>query len=187
MKFATSVGWIGLTALVAMAALAGGMTPPEAPAPSTNPAMPASDAFAKLKFLHGCWQLKDGDSQLDEYWSAPAGNCMMGVFRWVKGGKATMYELLTITADDQGVIYRMRHFNGPALVPWAMEADGPLTYPLANLSDTEAIFEDPARAHPKRFIFRKQGDNGLLVRFEGEQAGKPAGQEFLYTRKACME
>ena len=36
---------------------------------------------------------------------------MLGMWRYVQGGKASVFELLAITAEPEGVVLRLRHFD----------------------------------------------------------------------------
>ena len=62
-----------------------------------------------------------------------------------------------------GIVFHLRHF-GPGSVAWE-EKDAPLSYPLAQLREGEAIFENPERDDPRRFVYRRRGDE-MEVRVE---------------------
>ncbi|MCO6438400.1 MAG: hypothetical protein J5J06_15010 [Phycisphaerae bacterium] len=164
-----------------------GISPAADLAAGSSVSVKGSEALEKLRFLHGQWERRDGEDELTEYWSAPSGDSITGVFRWLKNGKTWMYELLTITAEGDRIVFRLRHFSAPGLIPWEKESDSALAYTLSSLGEGEAVFEDPARAFPRRFIFRKVGDDGLMVRFDGVRNGQPTAQEFSYTRKRFAE
>ena len=61
-------------------------------------------------FLEGDWRASQDDGELtQEVWSQPAGNNMMGMFRWLGGeGTARVFEILTITEEDQTLVLRLR-------------------------------------------------------------------------------
>ena len=143
-----------------------------------------SSAKEQLKSLHwiqGAWGKTDGEDVLDEVWSAPSGDSMMGVFRWTKGGKVSLFELLTITIDDGRLVFRFRHFSREQ-VPWEGKDDA-LTFYLKSIRDGEVVFENPKQDDMNRFMFRRVGSDKLLVRVEGHHEGKPSSvMEFLYKR-----
>ena len=75
---------------------------------------------------------------IDEHWSEPAGDSMMGVYRYIKDGKVEMYELLVIEQTTKGPILRLRHFN-PGLVAWEDKVED-WSYPLARFAAGDAVF-----------------------------------------------
>ncbi len=141
----------------------------------------AKEQLKSLHWIEGTWGKTDGEDVLDEVWSAPSGDSMMGVFRWTKGGKVWLFELLTITIDDGRLVFRFRHF-GRDQVPWEGKHDA-LTFYLKSIKEGEVVFENPERDEPRRFVFRRVDGDKLLVRVEGHHEGKPPSvMEFLYSR-----
>ena len=65
----------------------------------------ALESLQSLKWMHGEWVSKLGGDTLHETWSTPHGDSMMGMFRWIKGDKVWMFELITITADGDDVVF----------------------------------------------------------------------------------
>ena len=41
-----------------------------------------------------------------------------------------------------------------------------MTYPLHSLGEQEVVFENPERDSPRRFIYRREGENKLFVILE---------------------
>jgi hypothetical protein len=54
------------------------------------------------------------------------------------------------------------------------EKKTPLRYPLRSLGEREAVFENPEREKPRRFVYRREGDV-LTVRVEGPEPGSGDG------------
>jgi hypothetical protein len=118
-----------------------------------------------LAFLAGAWEAEDGAESMREVWDAPRGDAMVGHFSIVRDGHAVLYEILAIEdAADAPPALRLRHF-GAGLTPWASEAAGPLTFPLAEVGEGKAVFTDPDRDFPRRCIYTLEGDK-LTVRLE---------------------
>lgn len=141
----------------------------------------AKEQLKSLHWIQGTWGKTDGEDVLDEVWSAPSGDSMMGVFRWTKSGKVSLFELLTITIDDGRLVFRFRHFSREQ-VPWEGKDDA-LTFYLKNIKQDEVVFENPKQDDMNRFMFRRVGSDKLLVRVEGHHEGKPPSvMEFLYKR-----
>lgn len=141
-------------------------------AESDNPLKP-------LGMMTGRWVRTQGKDWLEETWSAPQGDCMMGMFRWMKDGRLWMMELMTITVEDGRPVFYIRHFDRRAHA-WE-EKDAPLRYPLKTLNEHEAVFEDLEREFPQRFAFRRPDEGRFIVRFEGMKNGKRSGSQFDYT------
>jgi hypothetical protein len=96
-------------------------------------------ALTDFAFISGHNRGELDGGVIDEHWSEPAGDSMMGVYRYIKDGKVEMYELLVIEQTAKGPVLRLRHFN-PGLVGW--EEKGEVwSYPLARFAPGEAVFE----------------------------------------------
>ncbi len=144
-----------------------------------------SSKLAALSWLAGEWRTKFGGDDLEEHWSAPFGDSMMGVFRWVKGGKVWMFELLSIVGDGDDIVFRLKHFDNK-MVGWE-EKDQSLSWKLAKSSAEELVFEKADQKQASRLIYRRSGENELHVRLEGEQDGKPSVKEFKFTRSTSSK
>jgi len=138
---------------------------------------PPAARIADVAWIAGRWTLAKGDGLLEELWSAPEGDCMMGVFRWIRNGKVWIYELLTIREENGSLAFRFRHF-GNDMNAWE-EKDKPISYGLNSLSQNEVIFENTDSEKARRYIFRKT-DDGMLVRLESEKDGRIGADEFPY-------
>jgi len=98
----------------------------------------------KLKFLAGAWKGDMNGEPVEEHWTLPAGDNIMGMFRWVgKNGKTRVFELLTIHADAQGPTFRLGHFDG-AFNPWKSELDKIPAFRLTEGDPSRALFSNPA-------------------------------------------
>ena len=90
---------------------------------------PAAKAtLADVAWIAGHWVGADGGNLPEEIWTAPEGDSMIGIWRYVSGGKARIFELLSITDDGSGPVMRLRHFD-PKMVA-REEKDGPVTLAL---------------------------------------------------------
>ncbi len=104
---------------------------------------PALTPFAGLA---GRWRAPSGTGIIEEIWLPPEGRNMTAALRRIDSeGNATLLELLTLTAEPDGVRFRIRHMDG-AMIPWLSEADGPMVA-LATGSDGGVLtFRSEARA-----------------------------------------
>jgi hypothetical protein len=141
----------------------------------------AKTQLADMAWLAGHWRGKIGDDVIEETWSAPSGDSMTGVFRWlIKGEKTRLFEFLTITENPTGLEFRFRHFSR-SLTCWE-GMDDAWAYPNATVGEREAVFESPDRQNMKRMIYRIEESGGLLVRVEGYKEGKLSADDFRFTR-----
>ncbi len=138
-------------------------------------------ALSQFDWLAGTWRAEDNDAQLEETWSEPHGDQMLGMFRWSRGGKVWLNELMSITVESDGkLVFRLRHFDR-AMVPWEEKQDA-FYYPLARFSGDEFIFENPARDKPRRFIYRRTAQDELLIRIEGPDSSSGESLEHKLRR-----
>lgn len=138
----------------------------------------APPRIADVAWIAGRWQLEQGEGVLEEVWSEPSGDCMMGMFRWLKNGKVWIYELLTIREEEDSLVFRFRHFD-KGLTAWEPK-EAPLTYRLKSVGPDEVVFQDSSNA--KRYIFRRTGPDSMLVRLEEETDGRIGADDFAYHR-----
>ena len=63
---------------------------------------PSRAVLSDLSWMAGRWIDDSGGDLSEEVWTAPEGDSMMGMWRYVSGGKTRIYELLTITRSRTG-------------------------------------------------------------------------------------
>lgn len=141
----------------------------------------ATAKIADLAWIAGNWETHLKGSHLQENWSEPIGDCMMGAFRWIREGKVWIYELLTIREEDGTLVLRFRHFSDE-LVPWE-EKNEPLTYRLVSSTDREAIFENPDSESHRRYAFERLDDKTMIVSVGAMKNGKLSVDEFRYQKQ----
>lgn len=154
-------------------------------APSlTGPVEAQVPRLAELDWLSGTWLLERPGEFLEESWSAPAGNSMVGHFRWLRGGELWMSELLSITEEETGLVFRLRHFSA-SMSAWE-EKDDAFAYRLTDHGPAYVPFTimEPRPGRPTRFMFRALAADSLVVRFEADEGGATTSQEFRYGRAA---
>lgn len=181
-----------LSIAAALAAPAGVLAQSTAPPPANRASVPAAAGagslpgperrpagLAELAWLAGAWVLERPGERLEEWWSGPAGDSMVGHFRWIRDGELWITELVTITEEAGELVFRLRHFDSE-MTPWEAE-DDPFSYRLMEQADRSATFTiiEPRAGRPHRFIFEALAGDSLLVRIEGEEGG----QDFRYARE----
>ena len=61
--------------------------------PTPAPSHPPSGTLADLAFMAGCWRGPSGEgATIEEYYTTPTDNLMLGVSRYTKGTRVTDYE-----------------------------------------------------------------------------------------------
>jgi hypothetical protein len=149
----------------------------QAAAAQSTPA-PAKIVLADLAWIAGHW-VDDREGRLsEEIWTEPAGDSMLGLWRYVDAGKAKVFELLAITAGPEGVVLRLRHFD-PQMV--AREGkDAPVTLKLVSWMRGEARFEGPAVGAPGRIAIHYRQKTADTLSCTLEKEGE--AQEFVFRR-----
>ena len=124
-----------------------------------------------LAWMAGHWGGDGFGGQVEETWSAPLGDTILGMFRLVQDGATRVIEFETITAEADGIVLRFKHFD-PQL---ETREDQPITMRLIQAAGTEAVFESPTRieGHPRRIIYSASPDGQTLrSRVEGWDLGE---------------
>ncbi len=136
--------------------------------------------LADLSWFAGRWVDDAGGNLSEETWTAPSGDSMQGMWRYVSGGKTRIYEILTITAEDGGIVMRLRHFD-PKLVGREDKAT-PIVMKLVSWKPRAAAFEGPAVGAPGlvRLSYARPSDEALVCTLEKE--GKK--EEYSFRRAA---
>jgi hypothetical protein len=133
-------------------------------------------SLSQLEFISGRWAGELNGGKTDEHWSAPSGDNMMGVFRYVKNGRAVFFEMMLIEMTTVGPVLRLKHFN-PGLIGWE-EKDHAYSYPLVELTKNRAAFERTDKQ--TRLIFHRTSEHTMTVTLEQIKDGKPSSEEFKY-------
>lgn len=138
-------------------------------------AQTSSGQLDKLAWLTGCWAREGKEAGTGETWMPPAGGTMLGMSRAVKDGKTSFIEFLQIRTGPEGKLQYV------VLMPGQSE----VAFTLTKLTDTEAVFENPAHDFPQRIIYRREGKAKLFARIEGPENGKTVGVDFPMRRISC--
>lgn len=129
----------------------------------------------QLSWMAGCWNGGSGNLEISEQWMRPSGGTMLGMSRTVAGGKTVEFEFLQIRRTDDGAIAYIAKPSRQAET----------SFTLVKLTDSLAVFENPAHDFPRRIIYRLQPDGSLHARIEGSRGGQERGIDFPYRRGVC--
>lgn len=130
----------------------------------------AKPTINDLAWMAGSWSgTSRGGIEMEEHWTAPKGNSMIGVHRDVGKGRTMLFEFLRIEQQGDQIVYlSMPQGRSPAT-----------PFPLKEVSGTRVVFENPTHDFPQRIIYWKDG-NDLRARIEGTMNGKPGSQEWTW-------
>jgi hypothetical protein len=140
----------------------------------------AEDQVSQLSWIAGHWHGELWGGKLEEIWTATEGDCMMGMFRFVKDNKVKFYEFLTIEQESEGPVLKLKHFNR-GLKGWE-EKDVSIDFPLLSSTTNEAVFQRKEKDTPTKMIFRLKDRQTLIVILENLKDGKWVAEEFVYSK-----
>jgi Domain of unknown function (DUF6265) len=105
---------------------------------------PQDVTLQDLAFISGHSRGELDGGLADEQWSEPAGDSMMGMYRYVKDGKVQMYEMMAIEQTAKGPVLRLKHFNA-GLDAWE-DKTKVWNFPLVRFAPGDAVFETTDKA-----------------------------------------
>jgi hypothetical protein len=165
-----SAWMMGLAMSIAVSAAAAALGMVAAAAPSD------ARSLKDLAWLAGDWELREGADCVEEHWTLPGADKLIGMSRTVdQAGRTKSFEFVRIEARADGIYYVAQPSGRPGV-------DFKLTSESGG-SATEWVFANPGHAdHLKRIIYRRDGSEGLAARIEGENNGKVFAVDFPYRR-----
>lgn len=146
------------------------------PPRGTRPQVPVSPTLADLRFMTGCWRgASGGGGTIDEYYTPPSDNLMLGVSRFSRAGRVTSYEFTTIAArGDSGVVLTARPSTQP-----------PADFRLARLKPGLAVWSNPRHDFPRVISYRRVAGDSLAARIEGPSPEGTRSSEWRMGRVSC--
>lgn len=153
-----------------VALLAGSAAPTDRSPASPRPTL------ADLGFMAGCWRgAGEGGTVIDEYYTPPSENLMLGVSRYTKGGRVTSYEFATIAAQgDSDLVLTPRPVG-----------QSPADFSLTGLQPGMAVWSNPNHDFPQVISYRKLGYDSLAARIEGPGPSGPQSSEWRMGKVLC--
>lgn len=129
-----------------------------------------------LAFLAGCWRgtYGGGAGVIEEFYTAPSKNLMLGTTRYLRDGRAVQYEFTRIEKTGSGIV----------MTPHPGGKPSEHGFRLTSVRGGEAIFEAPEHDFPKRIVYRKNSDGTRTARIDGG-AGSTKAQEWRMSAFAC--
>ncbi|HEY1249961.1 MAG TPA: DUF6265 family protein, partial [Thermoanaerobaculia bacterium] len=132
--------------------------------------LPAADAAPG--WMAGLWTGTDeAGVAMEELWTPAKGGSMLGLHRDVQAGRTVSFEFLRIEEAPDGVTY------------WASPKGRPATpFRMIESSDRRVVFSNPELPYPTRILYWLTPDGLLHARIEGTLEGKPASEEWSWTK-----
>lgn len=170
-----------VTAIAFAFSLHGSRVAADEPEAGTAPELSVSTAQVKdLAWMEGTWRAFQNNGAIEERWSAPLGDSMVGTFRWLRSDQVWLYELMSISRDNGRLFFRLKHFSRK-LASWE-EKDDALTFALTEIEANKVVFKNDKYDDPQRVTFYRPVPETLIVRLEGRKDGEPTFNEFQFSR-----
>ena len=140
-----------------------------APSPAAPPTL------ADLAFMAGCWRGPSGDGvTIEEYYTAPTDNLILGVSRYTKGSRVTDYEFSTIAREGDEIVLTPRP-----------SGQQPAAFRLTRLDSTGAVWENPSHDFPTLIAYRRGAGDSLIARIEGPGRDGKRSMEWRMGTASC--
>ena len=133
-----------------------------------------STSVDDLKWLAGCWEMRNGDRLTEEQWMAPRGGVMLGMSRTTRAQTLVEFEQVRIETRGTDLYY----VASPARQATA-------EFKATAASSQQVTFENPAHDFPTKVAYRLQGGDSLIASIEGQRGGRIRTIEYPYRRASC--
>lgn len=129
--------------------------------------------LSAISFMSGCWTgPSPSGATIEEHYTAPSENLLIGMTRYVRNGRVVDFEFTTVERTDSTFVMTPR--------PKGVKSD---SFPLKEVSDGRATWENPKHDFPQRIIYRRGPDGSLIARIEGTT---PKGERHVeWTMHPC--
>ncbi len=135
----------------------------------------AAGPLEPLRFMAGCWRGPAGPGRvIEEHYTGPSENLILGMTRYLRGGAATGYEFSTIAWEDSTIVLTPRP-----------EGQQPVPFRLTALDPQGAAWENPQHDFPTRIAYRRVPGDTLVARIEGPGPDGPRASEWRMTPARC--
>jgi uncharacterized protein DUF6265 len=140
------------------------------------PALSAQGAggIDRVSWLQGCWQLNSPRRVVEENWTAPRANSMLGVGGTFRNDSLVEYELVVIRQGPNGLTYQAHPSGQPSA-----------TFTAQTATDSSVVFENRAHDFPQVVGYRRIRSDSLVAWIEGPMGGQTRRIEFPYARVRC--
>jgi hypothetical protein len=135
----------------------------------------APRSLESLRFMSGCWRgPAGGGAMLEEYYTVPSANLMLGVSRYVREGKVTDYEFTSIEQREDDLVLTPRP-----------KGQSPASFRLRSLTDEAVVWANPEHDFPQVISYRRAAPDSLIARIEGPGPQGTRAIEWRMARAEC--
>lgn len=127
----------------------------------------------EMSWLEGTYQGEKWGNYIEEVWSSPKGNNLIGMFRMMKGDKIIFTELIYIDELNGKTAMRLKHFD--KMFAGREKSDETIDFPFISQSDKKIVFDG--------IIYDATTTGKLIVtvRMHGKN-GEISEEEFVYNK-----
>jgi hypothetical protein len=130
------------------------------PAPPNTEALDdPGGTLGQLGFMTGCWegtfQAERGSGIIEEYYTSPSDNLMLGTTRYILEGRTVMWEFSKLEESEGEVV----------LTPFPRGRPSEHDFRMTSLGEEEVLFEAPEHDFPRRISYRRDSDR-LVARID---------------------
>ena len=111
---------------------------------------------------------------IEEYYTAPSANVMLGVTRYLRGDRVTAFEFTSIVRNDSAIVVTPRP-----------EGQRPAPFRVTRLAKDSAVWENPEHDFPRLIAYRRMPGDSLVARIEGPGPDGVRAQEWRMARARC--
>ncbi|QYK52856.1 MAG: hypothetical protein KF824_11405 [Fimbriimonadaceae bacterium] len=141
------------------------------------PTIPISAEINQLAFFAGHWQGTRGDAWVEEWWSAPKDDILMGSFRMHSKGKLVFSESIRLSITEKTVEMGLKHFS-PDFTGWE-EKNETTKFALTAIKSNQAIFYHADEKGSSWLIYTRDGDE-MIASLQRSANTPPESQLFKF-------
>lgn len=123
-------------------------------------------------WIAGHWKGEAFGGIVEELWTPPLGDSMMGSFKLINNGVTSFYELEVLRETDETVILQLKHFHRD-LKGWE-EKNETVDFPLVQFEKNKAYFDG--------FTFHLVSEDELIMYVVVNDEGNKEEVKFQYFR-----
>ncbi|MEM9936227.1 MAG: DUF6265 family protein [Bacteroidota bacterium] len=133
--------------------------------------------LSAISWMKGQWKGNAFGGEVEEVWSAPMGDAMMGSFRLLKEGEISFYEFMLFREVENTLIFQVKHFNKD-LTGWEEKNE---------TEDFSLVKVDGNRVYFNTITFEKKGENELAIYLAMKTKDGHQEFSFVYERVGELE
>lgn len=127
-----------------------------------------------LAWLAGTWAQRSPESTMEVQIGSPSGGLVLSHWKSTNAdGQVDFFEFEKIALTEEGNV---------VLTPYPFASEG-VSFPATEISESRAVFENPAHDFPRKISYEKLAGDRLGVKVEGEAESQPLVIEFELRRE----